>query len=210
MKLSRSTPPAGRLIALALALYGSFAVGATQAEPSTPCEMLMGDQRIAAAIESRLRASSRIQADDIVVVVVSGMAELRGFARSNTQKLLAEQMVRDTKGVDHLDNQLDVVDWEPVTDSARDAASRRNDTHRSRQVRSDTWITTTVENTLALSHGTDNCRIVVHTRDGVVVLQGRMTSPEARRTAVELVAGTYGVRSVDADALLVAGTANTH
>jgi osmotically-inducible protein OsmY len=210
MNLSRSTPSVGRLIAIALALYGSFAVGATQAESSAPCEMLMGDQSIAAAIESRLRASSRIQADDIVVVVVSGMAELRGFARSNTQKLLAGQMVRDTKGVDHLDNQLDVVDWEPVTDFARDAASRRNDTHRSRQVRSDTWITTTVENTLALSHGTDNCRIVVHTRDGIVVLQGSMTSSEARRTAVELVAGTYGVRSVDADALLVAGTANAH
>lgn len=210
MNLSRSTSPACRLIAIALALYGSFATAATLAEPSVPCGMLLGDQRIAAGIESRLRASSRIQADDIVVVVVSGIAELRGVARSDMQKLLAEQMARDIKGVGRLDNQLDVVDWTPITDSARDEASRRADAHRSRQTRSDTWITTTVENTLALSHGTDNCRIVVHTRDGVVVLQGSMTSPEARRTAVELVAGTYGVRGVDADALLVAGSANAH
>lgn len=212
MNLSHSTPPACRLIAIALAfsLYGSLANGAAQAEPSAPCGSLTGDRHIAAGIESRLRASSRILADDIVVVVVSGIAELRGYARSDTQKLLAGQMARDIRGVDHLDNQLDVVDWKPVTDAARDAALRRDDIHRSRQVRSDTWITTTVENTLALSHGADNCRIVVHTRNGVVVLQGRMTSPEARRTAVELVAGTYGVRSVDADALLVAGSANAH
>lgn len=210
MNLSRSALQTSRLIAIALALCGSFAAGTAQAQLTTPCETLMGDQRVAAAIESRLKASSRIQADDIVVVVVSGMAELRGLARSNTQKLLAEQMARDTKGVDHLDNQLDVVDWAPVTDSARDEASRRDGTHRSRQVRSDTWITTTVENTLALSHGTDNCQIAVQTRDGVVVLQGMMTSPEARRMAVDLVAGTSGVRSVDAGALLVAGSANAH
>lgn len=210
MNLSRSTLQTSGLIAIALALCGGFAADTAQAQLPSPCETLIGDQRVATAIESRLRASSRIQADDIVVVVVSGMTELRGLVRSNTQKLLAEQMARDTKGVNHLDNQLDVVDWVPVTDFARDEASRRDGTHRSRQVRSDTWITTTVENTLALSHGTDNCQIVVHTRGGVVVLQGMMTSPEARRIAVDLAAGTSGVRSVDAGALLVAGSANAH
>lgn len=210
MNLPCSTPQTSSFIAITLALCGSFAAGTAQAQPSTPCATLMGDQRITAAVESRLRASSRIQADDIVVVVVSGVAELRGLARSNTQKLLAGQMARDTKGVDRLNNQLDVIDWAPVTDSARDEAVRRDGNHRSRQVRSDTWITTTVENTLALSHGTDNCQIVVRTRDGVVVLQGMMTSPEARRTAVDLAAGTYGVRSVDAGALLVAGSTNAH
>ena len=210
MNLYRSTPQTFRLIAIALALCCSFTTIAGQARASSPCETLMGDQRVAAAIESRLSASARIQADDIVVVVVYGTAELRGLVRSDAQKLLAEQMARDTKGVDRLDNQLDVVDWAPVTDFAREEASRRDGAHRSRQVRSDTWITTTVENTLALSHGTDNCQIVVHTRDGAVVLQGTMTSPEARRMALELVAGTYGVRSVDAGALLVAGSANSY
>ncbi|WP_257385144.1 BON domain-containing protein [Tahibacter caeni] len=202
MNLFHPTPAPCRLIAIALALC------TMPAQASTPCATLMGDQSVAAAVESRLRASSRIQADDIVVVVVSGMTELRGVARSNTQRLLAEQMARDTRGVDQLNNQLDVVDWVPLTDFARNAASRREGADRLRRVRSDTWITTTVENTLALSHGTDNCRIAVRTLDGVVVLQGVMTSPEARSTAVELVAGTYGVRSVDADALLVAGSAN--
>lgn len=210
MNLSRSTPQTYRLVVIALALCGSFTAGAVQAQPPILCETLISDQRVAAAIESRLRASSRIQADDIVVVVVSGMAELRGLARSDSQKLLAEQMARDTKGVDHLVNQLDVIDWVPVTDSGRDEASRREGTHRARQVRSDNWITTTVENTLALSHGTDNCQIVVQTRDGVVVLQGMMTSPEARRMAVDLVVGTSGVRSVDASALLVAASAPGH
>lgn len=206
MNLSHTTPSIRRLVvfAIALAFHGSSVAGATQAELPTPCGALMDDRSIAAAIESRLRASSRIQADDIVVVVASGRAELRGLARSDTQKLLAGQMALDTKGVDHLNNQLDVVDWVPVTDFARDEASRRDGTHRSRQVRSDTWIATTIEDTLALSHGTDNCRIVVHARDGVVVLQGVMASPEARRLAVELASGTYGVRVVDADALLVA------
>lgn len=204
----RSTLKTSGLIAIALC--SSFAACTLQAQPSASCETVMGDQRVTAAIESRLRSSSRIQADDIVVVVVSGMAELRGLVRSDTHKLLAEQIARDTKGVSHLNNQLDVVDWAPVTDSARDQASQRDGTHRSRQVRSDTWITTTIQNTLALSHGADNCQIVVHTRDGVVVLQGMMTSAEARRIAVDLAAGTSGVRSVEAGALLVAGSTNAH
>ncbi|HVH34420.1 MAG TPA: BON domain-containing protein [Tahibacter sp.] len=71
----------------------------------------------------------------IVVIVVSGKAQLRGLVRSGAQKLLAEQMASDIKGVEHLDNQLDVVDWTPVTNFARNAASRRDGAHRSRQVR---------------------------------------------------------------------------
>lgn len=208
MNLSRSTPPNRRPIVIALALCCSFVAGPAQAQPATSCEALVGDQSVTAAIESRLRAASRLQADDIAVVVVSGMAELRGLARSDAQKLLAGQMARDTKGVDHLDNQLDVVDWKPVTDSARNEASQRDGAHRSRQLRSDTWITATLSNTLALSQGIDNCRIVVRTRDGVVALQGIMISPEARRMAIDLAAGTYGVQGVDADALLVTGSAS--
>lgn len=207
MNLSRPAPPIRRLIVIALALCGSFTAGPALAQPAASCEALVGDQRIAAAIESRLRAASHLQADDIVVVVVSGMAELRGLARSDTQKLLAGQMARDTRGVDRLDNQLDVIDWKPVTDSARNEASRRDGTHQSRQLRSDMWITATVETTLALSQGIDNCRIVVRTRDGIVALQGIMISPEARLMAIELAAGTYGVQGVDADALLVKGNA---
>ncbi|UXI66039.1 BON domain-containing protein [Tahibacter amnicola] len=210
MNLSRSIPTTSQLIAIALAFCGGLATEALHAQATTHCEALIGDQHVAAAIESRLRASSRIQADDIVVVVRAGMAELRGVVRSETQKRLAEQMARDIKGVDHLRNQLDVVDWPPVTDLARGEASRREGAHRSRQLRSDFWITTTVENTLALSHGADNCEIVVRTRDGIVVLQGIMASPEARRMAIDLVAGTYGVRSVDAAALLVAVITNAH
>lgn len=210
MNPSRSTSPTCRLIAIVLALSGSFAASAVEAQPSTPCEALIGDASVAAAIESRLRETSRIQADEIVVVVVSGVAELRGVVRSDAQKLLAEQMTRDTRGVNHLYNQLDVVDWTPVTDFARAQASRRDDIDRSRQIRSDTWITTAVENTLGLSRGTDNCRIVVHTRDGAVVLQGVVATAEARRMAVELAAGTHGVRSVDAVALLLPGSAMTH
>lgn len=212
MNLSRSSSPTRSLIALALALAlsGSFAAGATEAQPSTPCETLMGDANVTAAIESRLRETSRIQADDIAVVVVSGVVELRGVVRSDAQKLLAEQMTRDTRGVDHLYNQLDVVGWVPVTDFARAQASRREDIDRSRQIRSDTWITTAVENTLALSRSTDNCRIIVHTRDGAVVLQGVVATAEARRMAVELAAGTHGVRSVDAAALLLPSGAMAH
>jgi hyperosmotically inducible periplasmic protein len=210
MNLSRSTLPTRRLIVIVLALCACLAPGATQAQSSLPCEALMGDQRVAAAVESRLKASSRIQADDIVVAVASGVAQLRGLARSEAQKRIAGQVASDTRGVDRLDNQLDVVDWTPVTDAARADASLRDGTHQSRQVRTDAWITTAVENTLALSHSTDNCRIVVRTRDGIVALQGVMTSPEARRAAVELAAGTYGVRSVQAEALLLPASASAH
>ncbi|HSX62098.1 MAG TPA: BON domain-containing protein [Tahibacter sp.] len=210
MKLSRPTPPFSLLAAATLALYGGFAASSPLAPPSSPCEAPRGDQSVAAAIESRLSASSRMQADDIVVIVVAGAAQLRGLVRSDRQKLLAEQMAGDTKGVVHLDNQLDVVDWAPVTDFARNEASRRDGAHRSRQTRSDTWITATVEKMLAMSLGTDNCEIVVQTRDGVVGLQGTMTSPEARHMAIDLVSGTSGVRSVDAAALLVAGNADAH
>ncbi|UXI70337.1 BON domain-containing protein [Tahibacter amnicola] len=182
---------------------GDHGVPAQGAVTPGQCGAPADDRAIAAAITSRLRSSSRVEADEISVVVLGGIAQLSGLVWTDVQRRLAESHARDTYGVIGVSNQLDLVDWPPVTQLARTQSSERASLLRARQQRADLWITASVRTTLAQSRGAGNCAVDVRTDAGVVSLRGIMETVLARQVAIDLAAGTFGVQRVHADALLV-------
>lgn len=193
-----------------LVLAGSFTGTAIGAPPaslptagSAACEERPGDAAVTASILLKLAGHSRIDADEIEVLTVDGKVLLRGLVRSQAQKGLAGRLAGDTRGVLGVDNRLDVIDWAPITDIARDQAQARVQGREAAGIRSDAWISDTVATTLRASPGTGSCDIQVGSRAGVVTLEGPERSAAARDLAIELVQGVWGVRRVEATGLLV-------
>lgn len=196
-------------VAAALLVLMSAAGACWSASPppvataAADCENLGGDAAIAAAIRTRLSASATIEAADIEVRVRDGQVGLRGQARSRTQKSSAAELAGDTRGVLGVVDQLDLVDWVPITDIAQ-AQARSRATERERAtVQTDAWISAAIVHALRTSRSVGSCDVAVATRDGVATLNGVVGSNAARDRAVALAGDTLGVRQVDAARLTV-------
>ncbi|GAA0709699.1 BON domain-containing protein [Dokdonella soli] len=203
--------PARTWLLVALAgLFSSFLLSAPRVIAATAdlmdttrCDGKSGDAVATAEVESRLRWSSLIDANDMRVLTIKGTVELHGIAHSETQKTLADRLASDTYGVVGVNNQLDVVDWAPITDIGRAHLKSRAAERQVDQVKSDPWITGSVKSMLASSRGIGRCDIDVKTLAGVVSLRGMVASSAARDLAVEFTTNTLGVRLVEADELVV-------
>jgi osmotically-inducible protein OsmY len=193
------------LFAVALTV-GGVAGGTTPPPPlvePADCDTAADDAAIATAIRQRLLMSASIEAADIDVFVRNGQVGLRGLARSRAQKTSAGERAGDTRGVRDVANQLDVVDWVPITEVARVQARSRAAERAGAAVQSDAWISTTIGQALRTSRGVGSCDIRVGTQDGAVTLQGEVGTHAARELAVTLAGDTLGVRSVEAARLTV-------
>jgi osmotically-inducible protein OsmY len=203
-----------RLLTVAvLAFMPSTAIGAAAAGamplPPGRCDGVVGDSAATFALQSRLTWSAAIDAADVRIVTVGGVTEIRGLVRSEAQRILVGEVARDTYGVERVDNQLDVNDWAPVTDHARENAVARN-AERVREHgkrRSDAWIAAALTYTFSFSRTIDSCRIGVESADGKVSLRGTslrgtIASAAARDSAIALAHDTLGVRSATAVALV--------
>lgn len=198
-----------RLLTIAvLAFMPSTAIGAavTAATPMPPgrCDGVVNDSAATSAIQSRLNWSAAIDAADVRIVTLGGVTEIRGLVRSEAQRILVGNVARDTYGVERVNNQLDVNDWAPVTDFARENAVTRNaERARARgKLRSDAWIAAALTYTFSFSRAIDTCRIGVESADGKVSLRGTIASAAARDSAIALASDTLGVRSATAAALV--------
>ena len=167
------------------------------------CSRARSDGVTTSSIESRLLRSSSIESDDVRVLTRQGRVELRGLVRSEAQKRQAASIARDTYGVVAVRNDIDVVDWAPITDTARALAQSRAVVRQAAYGKSDAWIAGAVKATLDLSRGAGSCAIAVTTRAGVVSLSGQVGSDGAHAVAVDLARDTLGVRRVDAESLRV-------
>lgn len=200
-----------RIGAFALVLMTPFAGDSPAAAPplvaadvaGARCSTASGDGATTSAIESRLLRSSSVESDDVHVLTSNGRVELRGLVRSEAQKTQAARIASDTYGVIAVRNDIDVIDWAPITEMARAQAQSRAVVRQTAREKSDSWITGAVKSTLDLSRGAGNCAIDVTTQSGVVSLSGQVGSRVARDIAVELTRDTLGVRRVDAEALSV-------
>lgn len=200
-----------RIGAFALVLMTPFASDSPAASPplvaaevaAARCSTASGDGATTSAIESRLLWSSSVESDDVHVLTSNGRVELSGLVRSEAQKKQAARIASDTYGVIAVRNDIDVIDWAPITEMARAQAQSRAVVRQTAHGKSDSWITGAVKSTLDLSRGAGNCAIAVTTRSGVVSLSGQVGSRVARDVAVEMTRDTLGVRRVDAEALSV-------
>ncbi len=174
------------------------------------------DATITAAVKSKLMWSRYAEGLATSVDVNSGQVTLTGTAGSEEAKELAERLAMNTRGVQSVDNQLeievtadepsavvnvtesgeDIADSEEtVVDSAKDVAEDAGD------YISDSWITTKVKSSYMWSGDLTASDISVTTTDGDVVLSGRVRNEVDRDQAIELARALRGVRSVDAEGL---------
>lgn len=187
----------------------STALGAAVAASGMPipqgrCDGVVSDSAATSAIQSRLDWSSAIDAADVRLVTLGGVTEIRGLVRSEAQRILVGAVARDTYGVQRVNNQLDVNDWAPVTDAARENVVTRN-AERARaqgKLRSDAWIAAALTYTLSFSRAIDTCHIGVESAAGKVSLRGTIASAAARDSALALANDTLGVQSATAAGLV--------
>lgn len=201
---------AARLLTVGvLAFMPSTSTGAAVTASAIPmppgrCDGGVSDSAATSAIRSRLDWSSAIDAADVRIVTLGGVTEIRGLVRSEAQRILVGDVARDTYGVERVNNQLDVNDWAPVTDFARENAVTRKAERvlDHGKLRSDAWIAAALTYTFSFSRAIDTCRIGVESADGKVSLRGTIASAAARDFAIALASDTLGVRSATAAALV--------
>ncbi|MEX5616387.1 BON domain-containing protein, partial [Pseudomonas syringae] len=124
----------------------------------------------------------------IDVGVEQGTATLKGKVENEVDRELAERIALDTKGIEKVDNQLEV---DPAV--ASEPGTRTNMAQRFE----DATLVATVKSKLLWSSVTEALNIEVDSKDGVITLKGRAQSPEAKELAGSLASNTDGVVSVN-------------
>jgi osmotically-inducible protein OsmY len=128
------------------------------------------------AIENALDWTDAVDSSDVSVLYRNGTALLEGSVPSLWEKERVASLVGDIRGVDEVDNRLNVVPTEDVEDEA--IAGRITDALTARLFLDAEDITVVVE-------------------DGVVELTGSVDTPVERRLAYNVVLETEGVVAVE-------------
>lgn len=124
----------------------------------------------------------------IDVSVDQGVATLKGKVENEVDRELAQRIAMDVEGINKVDNQL-AIDASVAADPGTKAnLAQRFD---------DATLTATVKSKLLWNSVTEALKIDVDSKDGVVTLKGRATSPEAKELAGSLASNTNGVTSVN-------------
>lgn len=122
------------------------------------------------------------------VSVEQGTAVLKGKVENEVDRELAERIALDVKGIDKVDNQLEIDPEVAAEPGAKASMAQRFE---------DATLTATVKSKLLWSSVTEALKIEVDSKDGVVTLKGRAQSPEAKEVAGNLATNTDGVVSVN-------------
>jgi osmotically-inducible protein OsmY len=122
------------------------------------------------------------------VDVEQGTAILTGKVENEVDRELAERIALDVKGIDKVDNQLQVDPAVASEPGSRSALAQRFE---------NATLTATVKSRLLWSSVTEGMDIDVDSQEGVVTLKGRAQSPEAKELAGSLATNTDGVITVN-------------
>ncbi|MES2819219.1 MAG: BON domain-containing protein [Pseudomonadota bacterium] len=157
------------------------------------------DATLTATVKSKLLWNSSTEGLDIDVDTKNGVVTLTGDARSSAAKDLAGKLTDNTDGVRKVVNNLS-VSAAPTT-----AAKAQTNADQAGDAISDTWITSKVKSSYLYSRHLDGLDISVETKGGLVNLSGMVNTAAEKDLAIETANNIRGVRSVNADALKVAG-----
>lgn len=171
------------LITAAAALLGS---GPVLAQPDLPTQLTEARQE--GSIWTAFALNKHLSPFKIDVGVEQGTATLKGKVENEVDRELAERIALDTKGIEKVDNQLEV---DPSV--ASEPGTRTNMAQRFE----DATLVATVKSKLLWSSVTEALNIEVDSKDGVITLKGRAQSPEAKELAGSLASNTDGVVSVN-------------
>ena len=183
--------------ALGACLCGAAVPGlAARADESTPHSDGVGaaitDTAITAKVKSRFIGDSRLKKSDISVTTTNGVVTLEGTASGSKAKSAAAALAKSVNGVKSVDNNL-------TTPGSSEVGAE------TKQVASDSWITTKVKSELLADSISKGFDVSVETTDGVVVLKGALANQDAIDHVKDVAGKVDGVKSVDASGLTVAG-----
>jgi osmotically-inducible protein OsmY len=154
------------------------------------------DATLNASVKSRLQWSRYADELDVTVSSHLGRVTLQGSASSQKSHDMAAIIASSTRGVNNVDNQLQVT----PPPSGMASAAKRSST-QVEQGLSDTWITTKVKSTLLYSRNIESSSISVSTSHGVVSLSGQLHGQAERALAIQLSKNVRGVQRVEAGQL---------
>ncbi len=146
------------------------------------------DARLEGALQAALSLNPMLNPFPIKVVVDDQRARLSGAVENPVERSLAEQVALATRGIEQVDNQLQV---EPGL------VDRPLEPRAYAQRLADATLAAVVRARLLWSRVTEKAAIEVESREGVVTLRGKVDSPEAKDLAGVLARTTDGVHMVN-------------
>lgn len=160
------------------AVVGAAAVGIYSAADTRTVGTQIDDQTVEVRVIAALQGEERLEDSRIKVVSYNRRVLLMGQTPNETLKRLAQQIARDTKGVDLVHNEIRVTDVIGMATISKD-----------------TWITSKIKTKLLADDQVSGAKIKVVTENGEVFLMGLVEKAQAER-AIELARNTNDVERV--------------
>ncbi|HEX5399485.1 MAG TPA: BON domain-containing protein [Verrucomicrobiae bacterium] len=145
---------------------------------STPVRAADTDSRIESSAAKSYTFKTTLKDDSIKVDSKDGVVSLTGTVADASDKSLAEDTVASLPGVKSVDNQLVISGEQPAEHS-------------------DTWITMKVKTALLFHRNVSGTGTSVHTKDGIVTLQGEASSMAQKELTTEYAQDIDNVKSVN-------------
>ncbi|MNJ19879.1 Osmotically-inducible protein Y precursor [compost metagenome] len=158
-----------------------LSVAASAAEPQPPARQ---EARLEGALQTALALNRLLNPFKIEVEVQAGTARLQGQVENDVERQLAEQVALATRGIDKVQNDLQVN-----ADLVEQPLERRAYAQRLE----DATLASIIRARLLWSTRTQASPIEVQSREGVVTLRGQVNSAEAKELAGVLAGSTEGV-----------------
>lgn len=175
----------------------------TGASPLNGFARKVDDATITAKVKSQLLWNDATSGLNVNVETNEGVVTLRGEVGTEKEAQLVEQIAANTRGVESVNRAIEVNKNKSgsVAQTAQETAALAG------RAVADTWITTKVKSALLYNRQVDGTAIDVSTENGVVKLEGALSSAGERSKAVEIAQGIVGVKRVE-PAIRVAKTAS--
>ncbi|MCV9918428.1 MULTISPECIES: BON domain-containing protein [Pseudomonas] len=146
------------------------------------------DARLQGGLQTALSLNRLLNPFRIEVDVEGARARLTGEVESEVERQLAEHLALATRGIEQVDNQLQVN---------AELVERPLELRAYAQRLEDATLAAIVRSRLAWSRVTQKAPIEVESREGVVTLRGRVDSVEAKELAGVLARTTDGIHLVN-------------
>ena len=168
--------------------------GAVTSAAPAPTEA--SDARITSTIQSRYFLDDRIKGRHINVTSTAGVVTLNGEVADETERAQALLLARTTEGVTRVEDTLTVSPGQPTAEAQPSTAVPNADSSAVASAKSDDTLSARVQSQLSSDAQVKGAPIEVSAKNGVVLLQGTVSSAAAKQHALAVVRNTDGVTQV--------------
>ena len=154
------------------------------------------DARITSSIQSKYFMDERIKGRHIDVATEGGTVTLNGEVGDETERAEALLLARTTEGVKRVEDSLTVTAGQPSAATSTAAPAPAPPTAAAPAPAGDEALTARIRSQLSSDTQIKGAPLEVSAKNGVVLLQGTVTTSAAKRRALTLARGTDGVTQV--------------